>query len=80
MPTGNGIRYHLDKLDDMDALEAQLNGALHHKLPGKVLNHRHRLAIDLHLIPFYGHPNAVEAPYIYRSQAKAGTPSFFCLR
>lgn len=77
VPTGNGIRYHLDKLDDMDTLEAQLNAALHHQLPPKVFNHRHRLAIDLHLIPFYGHPNAVEVPYIYRSQAKAGTTSFF---
>ncbi|NJN38734.1 MAG: ISH3 family transposase [Acaryochloridaceae cyanobacterium CSU_3_4] len=77
VPTVNGIRYHLDKLDDMVTLEAQLNAALHHQLPSKVLNHRHRLAIDLHLIPYYGHPNAVEAPYIYRSQAKAGTTSFF---
>ena len=77
VPTGNGLRYHLDKLDDMATLEAQLNAALHHQLPSKVLNHRHRLAIDLHLIPFYGHPNGVEAPYIYRSQAKAGTTSFF---
>lgn len=64
VPTGNGIRYHLDKLDDMDGLETQLNGALQHRLPPKVLNHRHRLAIDLHLIPYYGHPSAQEAPYI----------------
>ena len=77
VPTGNGIRYHLDKLDDMATVENQLNAALHHQLPSKVFNHRHRLAIDLHLIPFYGHPNAVEVPYIYRSQAKAGTTSFF---
>lgn len=77
VPTGNGIRYHLDKLDDMATLENQLNAALHHQLPSKVFNHRHQLAIDLHLIPYYGHPNGVEAPYIYRSKAKAGTTSFF---
>jgi hypothetical protein len=77
VPTGNDIRYHLDKLDGMDSLETQLNAALQHRLPPKVLNHRHRLAIDLHLLPYYGHPSAQEAPYIYRSQAKAGTTSFF---
>jgi Transposase DDE domain len=77
VPTGNDIRYHLDKLDDMNSLETQLNAALQHRLPPKVLNHRHRLAIDLHLLPYYGHPSVQEAPYIYRSQAKAGTTSFF---
>jgi putative transposase len=61
----------------MATLEAELNAALHHQVPAKVFNHRHRLAIDLHLIPYYGHPTAIEAPYIYRSQAKAGTTSFF---
>lgn len=61
----------------MATLETQLNAALHHQLAAKVFNHRHRLAIDLHLIPYYGHPTAIEAPYIYRSQAKAGTTSFF---
>lgn len=75
--TGNGLRYHLDKLDNMATVETQLNAALHHQLPPKVFNRRHRLAIDLHLIPYYGHPTVIEAPYIYRSQAKAGTTSFF---
>lgn len=77
IPTSNGIRYHLDKLEDMSSLEVQLNEALHHRLPSKVVNHRHRLALDLHLIPYYGEPSPTEAPYIYRSQAKAGTTSFF---
>ena len=77
IPTGNGIRHHLNKLDDMASLEAQLNDALHHRLPPQVFNHRHRLAIDLNLIPYYGEPSADEAPYIYRSKAKAGTTSFF---
>jgi hypothetical protein len=61
----------------MDSLEAQLNAALQHRFPTKGLNHRHRLALDLHLLPYYGHPSVQEAPYIYRSQAKAGTTSFF---
>jgi hypothetical protein len=77
VPTSNGIRYHLDKLEDMASLEGQLNEALHHRLPLKVVNHRHRLALDLHLLPYYGEPSPTEAPYIYRSQAKAGTTSFF---
>jgi Transposase DDE domain len=77
VPTGHDIRYHLDKLNNMDSLETQLNAALHHQLPSKVINHRHKLAIDLHLIPYYGHPSTQEAPYIYRAQAKAGTTSFF---
>jgi hypothetical protein len=77
VPTGHGIHYHLDKLEDMTTVAAQLNAALHRQLPPKVLNHRHRSAIDLHLIPYYGHLSTQEAPYIYRAQAKAGTTSFF---
>jgi Transposase DDE domain len=77
VPSGNGIRYHLDQLDDMAALEGQLNAALQSRIPPKIRKGRHRLAIDLHLIPYYGTPSEAEAPYIYRSQAKAGTTSFF---
>lgn len=77
VPSGNGIRYHLDKLDNMATLEGQLNAALQSRIPPKIRNGRHRIAIDLHLIPYYGTPNEVETPYIYRSQAKAGTTSFF---
>jgi putative transposase len=77
VPSGNGIRYHLDKLDDMVALEGQLNRALQSRIPPKIRKGRHRIAIDLHLIPYYGNPSEAAAPYIYRSQAKAGTTSFF---
>jgi putative transposase len=77
VPSGNGIRYHLDKLDDMVTLEGQLNAALQSRIPPKIRKGRHRLAIDLHLIPYYGNPTEAEVPYIYRSQAKAGTTSFF---
>lgn len=77
VPTGNGIRYHLDKFDDMVTLERQLNAALQSRIPPKIAKRRHRMAMDLHLLPYYGTPTEVEAPYIYRSQAKAGTTSFF---
>lgn len=77
VPSGNGIRYHLDKLGDMATMEQQLNAALQSRIPAKIRKGRHRIAIDLHLIPYYGKPSVVEAPYIYRSQAKAGTTSFF---
>ena len=36
-----------------------------------------KLAIDLNLIPYYGEPSDSEKPYIYRSQAKQGTCSFY---
>lgn len=77
VPTGNTIRYHLDKLDDMAGLEVQLNQALQSRVPPRIPGGEHRLAIDLHLIPYYGTPTATELPYIYRSQAKSGTTSFF---
>jgi Transposase DDE domain len=76
-PSSNGIRYHLEKLDDMNSLEKQLNAALQSRIPPKLRNRSHRLAIDLHLIPYYGKPTDIEANYVYRSQAKAGTTSFF---
>lgn len=76
-PSGNSIRYHLEKLDDLKALEAQVNAALQSRIPAKIRNGRHRLAIDLHLIPYYGTPTETEQPYVYRSQAKAGTTRFF---
>lgn len=77
VPTGNDLRYHLDKFKEKATLEQQLNRALQSHLPSGIANHRHRLAIDLHLLPYYGRPSEAEAPYIYRSEAKAGTTSFF---
>jgi putative transposase len=77
VPTGNTIRYHLDKLDDMQGLEAQLNQALQSRVPPRVIKGKPRLAIDLHLLPYYGTPTDAELPYIYRPQAKLGTTSFF---
>ncbi|MDV2992304.1 MAG: ISH3 family transposase ISMbu7 [Chroococcidiopsis sp. SAG 2025] len=77
VPTGNTMRYHLDKLDEMQGLEAQLNQALQSRVPPRIARGKQRLAIDLHLIPYYGNPTPAEQPYIYRSQAKLGTTSFF---
>jgi hypothetical protein len=76
-PSSNGIRYHLEKLDDMNSLEQQLNAALQSRIPPKLRNRSHRLAIDLHLIPYYGKPTDIEANYVYRSIARAGTTRFF---
>jgi putative transposase len=64
-------------LGKISTLEQHLNGALQSRIPPKIRQGRHRIAIDLHLIPYYGTPSEAEAPYIYRSQAKAGTTSFF---
>ena len=61
----------------MTALERQLNQTLQSQIPPRVAKSKQRLAIDLHLIPYYGTPTAAELPYIYRSQAKSGTTSFF---
>ena len=77
VPSGNGIRYHLSKLEDMSQLEAQLNQTLQAKLPSQIVNRRQRLAIDLHLIPDYGKASDVEGRYLYRSAAKSGTTRFF---
>ncbi len=54
-----------------------MNEALQGCIPERIANHRHRLAIDLHLIPYYGAPEETVLPYLYRSQAKAGTTTFF---
>lgn len=77
VPSANDIRYHLSKFDDIKTLETQLNDALQCRLPDGIINHRHRLAIDLHLIPYYGQATEQNAPYLYRSAAKAGTTTFF---
>lgn len=77
VPTGNGIRYHLDKFNDMTTVEDQLNSTLQSRIPPKLRQTKLQVAIDLHLIPYYGKPSEREAPYIYRSQAHSGTTCFF---
>ena len=77
IPCSNTIRYHLNKINDFPGLEAELNSALKSRIPKGIKNNKHVLAIDLNLIPYYGEPSSSELPYIYRSQAKNGTWSFY---
>lgn len=77
VPTGNDIRYHLSKVRTVEEVEAQLNGALKARIPARIRKGRQKVSIDLNLIPYYGIPSEEEQPYIYRSQAKAGTCSFY---
>ena len=76
-PSSQAIRYHLQKINNFKQLESQINQLLRSRLPRGIIKGRHSLAIDLNLIPYYGKPSAEELPYIYRSQAKAGTCSFY---
>jgi putative transposase len=62
-------------LPDYAKLQKALNRALAGDLPKPLRKRKQRMAIDLHLVPYYG--EAWEDPKeIYRSQAKAGTNSF----
>ena len=71
------IYYHLGKYSDLNSLELDLNAALQSRLPDGIQKGRHKIAIDFNLIPCYGEPSPSEVPYIYRSQAKSGTCSFY---
>ncbi len=62
VPTGNGIRHHLEKFADMATLEGQVNRALQSRLTAKIAQQAQCLAMDLHLLPYYGQPNATERP------------------
>ena len=75
--SGKNIRYHLAKFTSFPELEIQLNLALISRLPRRIKKGKLKLAIDLNLIPYYGKPNKQEEDYIYRSQAKNGTCSFY---
>lgn len=77
VPGGNDIRYPLEKLEEIEALEHDLNQALQSRIPPRIRGGKQKVALDLPLIPYYGTPSEAEAPYIYRSQAKAGTCSFY---
>jgi putative transposase len=51
VPCGNGIRYHLDKFDDMGSLEEQVNAALVHQLPYAsiyLIRRHHRVTLAIH--------------------------------
>jgi putative transposase len=76
-PSGSDIRYHLDKIKKFEELENQINLALKSRIPDGIKKGFHKIAIDLNLIPYYGKPDNDEEAYIYRSQAKSGTCSFY---
>lgn len=75
--SGRNVRYHLNKFKSFKELEHQLNQALISKLPRRIRKRKHKLAIDLNLIPYYGKPTKEEQDYIYRSEPKNGTCSFY---
>lgn len=77
VPTANDIRYHLNKINNFEELEAQINQALKSRIPLGLKKGCLKIAIDLNLICYYGKPTLLELPYIYRSQAKSGTHSFY---
>lgn len=76
-PCGKTIRYHFNKINNFSELESQLNTALLSQVLPRIRKGKLKLAIDLNLIPYYGQPSEEEKPYIYRSQAKQGTCSFY---
>lgn len=77
VPTANDIRYHLKKINNFEELEAQINQALKSRIPLGLTKGCLKIAIDLNLICYYGKPTLQELPYIYRSQVKSGTHSFY---
>ena len=77
IPSSNNIRYHLNKVNNFDSLEKEINEALKNQIPKGLKKKRQSMAIDINLIPYYGEPSEEEKPYICRSQAKQGTCSFY---
>lgn len=67
----------MDKINKFEELENQINLALKSRIPEGIKKGFHKIAIDLNLIPYYGKPDNDEEAYIYRSQAKSGTCSFY---
>ena len=75
-PSDETIRQALWKtLPQQAELQRRLNRALAADLPKALKRRRHRLAIDLTLIPYHGQP-LKRAEEIYRGQAKDGTSHF----
>jgi Transposase DDE domain len=75
-PSGETARKALlATLPSYVALQRAVNQALADGLHQSLRRRRQRLAIDLHLMPYYGKPCA-DLKEIYRSQAKKGTNNF----
>ena len=73
--SANDIRYHLNKINNFEELETQINQALKSRIPLGLEKGCLKIAIDLNLICYYGKPTLEELPYIYRSQTKSGCVS-----
>jgi len=65
----------LATLPEYAELQRAVNRALAGDLPKALRRKKQRLAIDLHLVPYYGEPDK-DPKEIYRSQAKDGTNNF----
>jgi len=80
-PSANLVRHYLqDRLLrrlEVEVLEDRCNALLAARLPWDLPQRPQRLAIDLTLLPYYGHP-AAEAGQVRRGEAKAGTTRFHC--
>jgi hypothetical protein len=75
-PSGETIRKALlATLPEQAELQRRLNRALANDLSKALKRRRHRLAIDLTLIPYHGEPLERDSE-IYRGQAKDGTSHF----
>lgn len=75
-PSGETIRKALlATLPEYAELQRGVNRALAGDLPKALRRRKQRLAIDLHLRPYYGKPHK-DLKEIYRSQAKDGTNNF----
>jgi len=76
--TGKTVRNYLgNNFQSFKELEGRINLALKSKLPRRIKKRKHKIAIDINLIPYYGNPSQSEKDYIYRSQAKLGTCSSY---
>ncbi len=80
-PCANTVRNHLKEglltRTKLQTLEEEINELLVAHLPPRIIGYRHRIAIDLVFIPYYGEP-AQDRKEIRRSQAKKGTTRFHC--
>lgn len=75
-PSGETARKALlATLPDYAKLQQGVNRALVGDVPKPLRQRKQRVAIDLHLVPYYGLPMD-DPKEIYRSQAKAGTHNF----
>lgn len=80
VPSPNTVRSPLRALPLQDleqALQRALTDSPSRQVRRLVRNRRLHVAIDYHLIPYYGKPAPGEEDYILRSEARQGTTRFF---